>query len=257
MGRKSDKVFDAWLKSALRLDPRKVLAGTRDVLRQIHGSNVALPRTIFVRRLNSETVVAQRRMDAGRDKVTTNQTVEKWVEAGCPVNEDGTISPLEVCAFLACERKDGGGGRPSLSARAGQGEMNGDERRDLVDRMRVCVDQGDVVGLIGLLLNDCPDLQTAEAVSKIVMNIIGAEKSRVKAQADEYDRKIRSGELLEARDVEQGRMERARYIHEALSDLGGYAPRLQGKSITELRSELEEIGRDLLTRLAGSVEVVA
>jgi hypothetical protein len=52
-------------------------------------------------------------------------------------------------------------------------------------------------------------------------------------------------------------MERARYIHEALSDLGGYAPRLQGKSITELRSELEEIGRDLLTRLAGSVEVVA
>lgn len=251
MAKKTDKAFEQWLRD-LRLAPEKVTGASRDIFRQVYERYVALRRTDLVRQLNA-TRVADRRMESRRGKITTNPTVEKWVEGGCPVNADGTISPLEVCAFLASERKDAGGGRKSAGTKAAANGKKGKKgsQDSLSDRMRELVESGDVVGLIGLLMECTDDLPTAEAVSKIVCNVINAEKGRVKAQSDEYERRIRSGELLEASKVEMGQIERARFIRETLEGLGSYAPRLQGKTVVGIRQELEEIGRDLMLRLAG------
>jgi len=254
MAKKTDKAFEGWLRD-LRLAPEKVTGASRDIFRQIYERYVALRRTDLVRQLNA-TRVADRRMESRRGKVTTNPTVEKWVEGGCPVNADGTVSPLEVCAFLATERKDAGGGRKSAAekAAASKSGKKGSRVDSLSERMRDLVESGDVVGLIGLLMDCTDDLPTAEAVSKIVCNVINAEKGRVKAQSDEYERRIRNGELLEMKVVEMGRIERARFIRETLEGLGSYAPRLQGKTVVGIRQELEEIGRDLMQRLAGDEE---
>jgi len=252
MAKKTDKAFEQWLRD-LRLAPEKVTGASRDIFRQVYERHVALRRTDLVRQLNA-TRVADRRMESRRGKITTNPTLEKWVEGGCPVNADGTVSPLEVCAFLASERKDAGGGRKSAATKAASKGKKGARSDSLSDRMRALVESGDVVGLIGLLMECTDDLPTAEAVSKIVCNVINAEKGRVKAQSDEYERRIRNGELLEARAVEMGRIERARYIRETLEGLGSYAPRLQGKTVVGIRQELEEIGRDMMQRLAGDGE---
>ncbi len=246
--RKTDRAFEDWLRS-LRLAPETVKGQAREVFRRAYDQHVAPPKTDFVRLLNA-TAFAQRRRDAGQGKVTTDQTLTRWIAGGCPENPDRTVSPIEVCAWLASERKETAG-RPTAGQKAaggGEGEVNWHE---LTDELRKLLDQGDVAGLIALLMTKCSDLPTAEAVSKITMNIIGAEKGRVKAQADEFERRLRSGELREAKDVEREQMEWAKFVRETLESLGSYAPRLQAKNLVELRQALEEIGGDLLRQLAG------
>jgi len=255
MAKKTEAAFEDWLRD-VGLIPEKIVGAGRDIFRRIYARYVALRRTDFVRMLNGETRVADRRLQNRRGKITTGTTVEKWLESGCPVNTDGTISPMEVIAFLAAERKDAAKGRPSAASKAMRSAKarGGKGHETLSDHMRGLVETGDVVGLIGLLMECTDDLQTAEVVSKIVVNVINAEKGRVKAQADEYERKIRSGELLEARDVEQGRIARARYIRETLENMGTHASRLQHKTIVDARKELETIGREMLLALVGGEE---
>lgn len=216
----------------------------------------ALSRRELASLLNGSRTVALRRqtgLSPAKAKCTTQNTVSKWLESGLPANQDGKISLVEVAAWLACERKDGGSGRPSAANKAARGGKSSKRStvETLAERMREFVEAGDIVSLIGLLMDHTADLPTAEAVSKIVVNVINAEKGRVKAQADEYERKLAAGELLRRADVEQGYAERAAFIRETLENLPSFAPRLQAKNLIELRGELAEIAREVLLSIAG------
>lgn len=206
-----------------------------------------LSRTKLAQVLNGCAYAQRRKVSGFTGNIISGTAVGKWItEQACPTNPDGkTLNLADVCAWLAVRYKDGTRDRPP--------EPTSDPQK-LADDMRGFIDDGDVVGLIGCLLGWVGDLETAKAVSQIVVNVINAEKGRVKAQADEYERRIRAGELLEAKTVEQGNIERCHYIRETLSTLGTYAPRLQGKTLVEIRAELETIGTELLNIFAGIYE---
>lgn len=204
----------------------------------------ALTRARLAQLLNASGYVQRLKATGFRGQIITQTAVGRWItEQGCPTNADGkTLNLADVCAWLVLRYKDGGRDKPA----GGAGEIDDDE---LATRLRKHVGSGDVVGLLGELMNYC-DLEKAKAVSGIVVNVINAEKGRVKAQADEYERRLRNGELLESSAVQRERIARARFIRETLEGIGEFAPRLQGKSIVEIRAEMEEIGRELCETLA-------
>jgi hypothetical protein len=218
-----------------------------------------LRQSDLVALLNASRVVADRRaagMAADRAKATSTATVRGWTQEGLPKQRNSRLDLVEVAAWLACARKDGAG-RPSVAARAqaGRGEGGGLSAEELTERIRQHVDPEagvDVVGLLSVLLGEGVDLEAAEACAKIVKSLVDSEKGRTKALADEYRRRLQAGELVEAEEVESGRVARAAFTREVVEGLPSQATRLTGLSGPEMRETLREISDEMLRRLSGT-----
>lgn len=184
----------------------------------------ALSRKELAQLLNNSRVVAMRKqmgMKASQAKCTTQNTIGKWIESGLPTTPEGKLSIIDVAAWHACERKDHGGGRRGASDAAG-----GDGK--------------EVVNLKEELIK-----------SQIRANNASADYRLVKTELEEIKKRIHDGELVEHDEVEKGYVERARFIRESIEGISQSAPRLQGKTLVEVRDELKAIAAELLSTLAG------
>jgi len=177
----------------------------------------ALKRTELARLLN-QTRTAEIRRRSKRDKVTSNTTIGKWIDAGLPVNPNGSINLLEVCAWLVCERKE------SITV---DGRLADEGKKSYMKLKK--------------------DLMQ----SQVEANNANTNWRKVKTELEEFKRRMQKGELVDASVIEKEEIAKAHYVRETLEDLVLYAGRLTGKRGQELREELEKIGREICIRLAG------
>jgi len=196
------------------------LATKRDAARINPNS---MSRLEVAKLLNSSRVVRARReqgLPSAQARATTEKTVTKWVEAGLPTAADGRLSLVDIAAWLACQRKDSGQGRRSA------GDMAVGETKEVAN------------------------LKEELLKSQIRANNASADYRLIKTELEEIKKRIHDGELLEAGEVEQGRIERAHYLREALEGLVQHAPRVHGLPLVEAREALAQIAREILHGLS-------
>jgi hypothetical protein len=179
-----------------------------------------LTRSALTRLLNGSSYAALRKQAGGKGQITTQQTVGNWIsQGGCPINPDGkTLNIIDLTAWLAADRKDGGA----------TGTKNGGPKDD-----------------------EFQALQKDLMRSQISANNANAEYRAVKTELEDYKRRVQNGELIESEEVEQGRVERARYIRSMIETLPNFAGRVQGKHLAEARAELTEVAREICLLVAG------
>jgi len=146
-------------------------------------------------------------------QVTTRATVSNWkAKSDFPMNPDGRTYRLDaVTAWLAKQRKERVGGE-------------GDDDLVRLDR-------------------EIKEATLRSAKAK-------AEEVEAKNELRKLEIKVDNGELLDAKGVERHRVERAAWIARVLDDLPGFAPRLQGLTLAQVRKELKTLSREMRTKMA-------
>jgi hypothetical protein len=184
----------------------------------------AMKRTEFVRFLNTSHIGQQRKSRGRKDCVTTVSTVSNWVNAGMPVNQNGTINLREACAWLAIQRKD-------VRARNIDSEQ---KDKDAGSNLRNKLMQSQI--------------EAANATT---------EYKTVCTRLKDYDRRIQDGELMEAKDVEKHEMDLAYWLGDILGNFRRFGPRLFSltASYDKFLAELEKIGVELRTSAAAEYRI--
>lgn len=177
----------------------------------------------LVELLNTSAFAVWRREANIIEPVITETAVGKWVRtAGCPHSKKGNkriFNLVDVCAWLIVERK-------SLR---GSAETSGDNR-------------------------SMAELEEEKLRCDIDLTKVRIEHERIKAELNDYKRRVQDGELIEASEVEAGQLARARYIRDTLERLPDYAGRLQSLPLQECRDSLGGVARALLRTLSNTEE---